>query len=316
MYATLGADRRGGALSGALDAPASVDRTMNTNDSLQRFLFEGTGIRGEIVRLDQVWREILSFHAYPKTVSTQLGQALAAVALLSATIKFDGALILQAQGNGPIGTLVAQATSSRTLRGLARWQAHPVGHELTEAFGEGRLVLTVQNQTGEPYQGIVPLEGDNLAQAIENYFAISEQLPTRLWLAADSNVAAGLLLQVLPDHRNDSDDWNRLSILGGSVRSRELLELDAATLLRRLFNEETVRVFRTEPLRFACTCSRQRIETILRSLPREELEETIKERGSISVDCEFCNQHFEFDPIDVGWVMRSGFSGPTSSGSH
>jgi molecular chaperone Hsp33 len=289
---------------------------MVDQDNLRRFIFEDIGIRGELVRLDASWQAVLERHAYPDTVRELLGQALAAVVLLSATVKFEGALILQAQGDGPLHTVVAQATHRRTLRGLARWhEDQPLaGNRLDQLLGAGRLVLTLQNDDAEPYQGIVGLEGDNLAEAIENYFTRSEQLATRLWLAADGERAVGLFLQELPTFGDSQEDWQRVSLLAGTVTERELLLLSGEELLYRLFSEEAVRLFEPEPVSFRCTCSRERVESVLRSMGREELEEGLQQQGELDVNCEFCNRRYRFDAVDVQALLATGIppAGPRS----
>jgi molecular chaperone Hsp33 len=283
---------------------------MSEYDSFQRFLFEDLGIRGELVRLDASWQAVRERRAYPPAVEAQLGQALAAALLLSATIKFQGSLILQAQSRGPLQTLVAQATHRRTIRGLAHWQGHVAGRTLDEIYGGGRLVLTVQNESAEPYQGIVALEGANLAEAIQTYFSLSEQLATRLWLAADGQRAAGLFIQELPSHRRDPEDWERIGFLAETVTDAELLRLPSKQLLYRLFNEETVRLFEPEPVAFRCGCSRERIEGVLLTLGRVEIESIVHEQGSVDVDCEFCNRHYRFDRIDVGALFAQQIKVP------
>jgi molecular chaperone Hsp33 len=283
---------------------------MSEYDSFQRFLFEDLGIRGELVRLDASWQAVRERRAYPPAVEAQLGQALAAALLLSATIKFQGSLILQAQSRGPLQTLVAQATHRRTIRGLAHWQGHVAGRTLDEIYGGGRLVLTVQNESAEPYQGIVALEGANLAEAIQTYFSLSEQLATRLWLAADGQRAAGLFIQELPSHRRDPEDWERIGFLAETVTDAELLRLPSEQLLYRLFNEETVRLFEPEPVAFRCGCSRERIEGVLLTLGRVEIESIVHEQGSVDVDCEFCNRHYRFDRIDVGALFAQQIKVP------
>lgn len=277
---------------------------MSDSDSLQRFMFEDLGIRGELVQLDASWQAVLARHAYPGSVRGQLGQALAAVALLSATIKFQGSLILQVQGSGPLTTLVAQATQQRTVRGLAHWQGEVPDGDLRSTFGDSRLVLTIQNQGAEPYQGIVAMEGAKLADALRVYFEQSEQLRTRLWLCADGRRAVGLLLQELPVPHRDADAWERLNLLADTASEEELLELPAQTLLYRLFNEENVRLFAAESVAFRCGCSRERIETVLRGLGREETQALLAEQGQIQVDCEFCKQHYAFDAVDVERLLR------------
>jgi molecular chaperone Hsp33 len=274
------------------------------HDSFQRFIFENMGIRGEIVRLDDSWQAIRANKDYPPVVAAQLGQALAASILLSGTIKFQGALIVQIQGKGPINTLVAQATHTRSIRGLAHWQGDVHGDSLAQLFGEGRMVLTVQNEGNEPYQGIVALEGASLADSIEAYFNLSEQLPTRLWLAADAEgAAAGLFIQALPAQHGEREDFDRINALAGTITPTELLTLPAGEILLRLFNEDDVRLFEPEPVVFRCSCSRERIESVLLAMGREEIEAIIEERGRVEVDCEFCNRHHHFDAVDIGFLF-------------
>jgi molecular chaperone Hsp33 len=287
---------------------------MSEYDSFQRFLFEDLGIRGELVRLDASWQAVRERRAYPPTVEAQLGQALAAALLLSATIKFQGSLILQAQSSGPLQTLVAQATHRRTIRGLAHWRGDVAGHTLDEIYGDGRLVLTIQNEgAAEPYQGIVALEGANLAEAIQTYFSRSEQLATRLWLAADGQRAAGLFIQELPSQQRDPEDWERIAFLAETVTDSELLHLPSEQLLYRLFNEETVRLFEPESVAFRCGCSRERIEGVLLAMGRAEMESIVHEQGSVDVDCDFCNRHYRFDSIDVGALFTQQIKVPPTT---
>lgn len=272
---------------------------MSNSDHLYRFVFEDAGVRGELVRLDATWRAVLAIHPYPATVRRQLGEALAAVQLLAGTFKLAGSLILQIQGDGPVRTLVAQATHNRTLRGLARWQGMVPERPLTAVFGEGRLILTIEPIRGERYQGIVPLAGADLAGALEAYFGASEQLPTRLWLMADEDRAAGLMLQRLPAAHGSREDWARIGLLADTLTPRELGRLAAEDLLYRLFHEERVRIFEPDPIAFRCTCSRERVEGVLRALGRTEVEDILAEHGAIEIDCEFCNRHYRLDSVDA-----------------
>lgn len=215
-------------------------------------------------------------------------------------------MILQVQGDGPLKTLVAQATHERKIRGLVRSSETVTNGSLQDMFGEGRLVLTVSSENAQPYQGIVPLHGDNLAVVLETYFAQSEQLNTRLWLFANETHAAGLLLQELPSQLNDKADWERIAMLASTVTEQEMLELSCEELLYRLFNEEKVRLFDAEPVAFDCSCSRLKIENTLRMLGRQELESVLQERGQIEVNCEFCNKYYRFDRIDVEQLLHWG----------
>ena len=272
---------------------------MIEQDLLRRFLFEDLGVRGEWVKLEASWQAAKKHQRGSENVQKQLGQALAAVVMLSATVKFKGSMILQAQGDGDIKTLVAQATDERKIRGLVRSNEEvPVG-TLEDMFGQGRLVLTIESDNASPYQGIVPLQGSNLAAALQTYFEQSEQLRTRLWLFANETHAVGLLLQELPAQESYVADWERIEILANTVTEQELLELDCEHILYRLFNEEKVRVFDAEPVEFKCACSRLKIEKALRALGRTELENILQEQGAIEVNCEFCSEQYNFDKVDV-----------------
>lgn len=278
---------------------------LSETDSLHRFMFERSRVRGELVRLDAAWQAVLERHNYPEAVKQPLGEALVSVLLLTATLKLEGSLILQAQGEGPIRTLVAQATHDGTVRGLARWEGEIEGGDLQALFGKGQLVLTINAKNRDRYQGIVPLEGAGIGAALEGYFASSEQLPSRFWLAVSDKRAVGLMLQRLPGPTDDEDDWNRAVILADTVQPRELLQQSTPDLLRRLFHEEDLRLFEPEPVAFRCGCSRARVADNLRALGREEVDDIIAEQGLIEVTCEFCNRGYRFDAVDA----RSLFTG-------
>ena len=276
---------------------------MIEQDVLRRFLFEELGVRGTWVKLTGSWLAAKQHQLGPDNAQLQLGQALAVVVMLSSTIKFSGSMILQAQGDGDIKTLVAQSTHDKKIRGLIRCNDQVPAGSLESRFGLGRLVLTIEPDNGQPYQGVVPLQGQNLAAALQTYFEQSEQLNTRLWLFADANCAAGLLIQELPAQKHDDADWERIEILADTVTEREVLELDCEDLLYKLFNEEQVRLFDAEPVAFQCACSRPKIETTLRALGREELEGILQERGDIEVACDFCGAHYLFDKVDVETLL-------------
>ena len=264
---------------------------MRERDILHRFVFENTHVRGQIVHLDATWQAVLERHDYPPAVRPLLGQAMAATALLSATIKFNGALIFQVQSAGPVRLLLAQATSQRPLRGLARWDGEVQPAPFPQLVGDGRLAITIDTAFGaERYQGIVELGADNLAAAVEEYFARSEQLATRLWLAADGARAAGMLLQRLPGEDADQDAWDRAVHLGATLTDDELLRFPVQEVLHRLYHGEDIRLFEAEPVSFRCSCSRGRIANMLRALGYESVQALIREQGSVRVDCEFCNQ--------------------------
>ncbi len=269
------------------------------SDTLQRFLFENAAIRGELIHLDATWQAMLERHDYPQPVRALLGEMMAASLLLSATLKFDGTLTMQVQGDGPVNFMVVEATSQRTVRGLAHWKGDVPEQGLAEQFGDGKLVITIDPQKGERYQGIVALQGERLADAIDDYLARSEQLDTRMWLVADADSVAGLLLQKLPEEQRDEDDWERITTLGATITDIELLDLEQREVVHRLFHEEDVRLFEAEPVSFRCSCSHDRVAGALRGLGRDEVMSIIREEGRVEVNCEFCNRHYSFDVVDI-----------------
>jgi molecular chaperone Hsp33 len=274
--------------------------TSRDTDCLHRFVFEHTDVRGELVHLDASWQAVLERQDYPEPVRNLLGQAMAAAALLSATIKIDGSLHLQLQGDGAVSLLLVEVTAQRTLRGLAHWSGHVPDGLLKNQVGNARLTLTIDpGQGGERYQGLVAVEGASLAATLEDYFRQSEQLATRLWLAASEERACGMLLQQLPSARSDDEDWNRDVHLGETISEEELLQLSTRELLYRLYHEEDVRLFDPEPVSFRCSCSAQRIGTMLRGLGYDEVRDILEEQGRVSVHCEFCSQVYAFDAVDV-----------------
>ncbi|NOV28182.1 MULTISPECIES: Hsp33 family molecular chaperone HslO [unclassified Methylomonas] len=274
---------------------------MKQQDCLRRFIFEEHGVRGEWVRLEQSWKQAKQYqHLVNDAVDAQMGQALAAVVLLSATIKFKGAMIMQIQGGGDLKALVAQSSNERQIRGLVRSEATVAGANLLDMVGEGgRLVLTVESENAEPYQGIVGVEAETLADVLRTYFTQSEQLDTRLWLFANQTHAAGLFIQELPSSNQNKADWERIEILANTVTADELLSLDCEDLLHRLFHQEKVRIYDPEPVEFKCNCSRQKIGGTLAALGRSELEAILRERDDIEVDCQFCGAQYHFDKVDV-----------------
>ncbi len=282
---------------------------MNNADFKQRFLFPETDIRGELVRLDESLEAILGTHDYPLAVQGLVGEAVAAVALLAGTLKFSGRLSLQAQGRGPVSLLLAECTHDGQLRALARHDGElDTAANIGALIGDGTMVITIAPDQGRQYQGIVPLEGDTLAQCLEGYFQQSEQLPTRLWLASGNGRAAGLMLQRLPDQVASRDanrqQWEHLEALAGTLKMEELLDLPAETVLRRLFHETPPRLPEPQPLRFGCTCSRERTENALLSLGAGELKTLLDEDGEATLTCDFCLSQQHFDAVDLAELIR------------
>jgi len=294
---------------------------MKDSDQLRRFLFDGTRVRGEWVRLDACWQAALDRHDYPEPVARILGEALAACALLSATIKYSGALTLQVQGNGPLTLLVVQVNADRSLRGMAEWNNEVPDASLYEMCNDARLLITVEsNSTGERFQSVISVGEGSLAEALDSYFKQSEQLQTRLWLATNHQYSAGLLLQEMPEteHETGSEEhtWEHLVHLAETVKPQELLELPMTDVLYRLYHQEQVRLFEPEPVSFRCSCSRTRVAASLRSLGQEEMTELIEEQGVVSIDCGFCKQHYEFDKVDVMQLFVENTTQGSSDATH
>ena len=299
---------------------------MSTKDSLQRFLFENAPIRGEIVRLNATWQEVLQRHYYPQPVKNLLGEMMSASALLSAMLKFDGSIIMQIQGSGPLSLAVAECTSQRTLRAIANWRDElPEAGGLNELVGTGSLAITIEPKDGGRYQGIVDMGAGNLSQAIEDYMRRSQQLETKMWLTVDDNQTSGMLLQKLPEPEEtqpmyipaeDSDAWNRINQLASTLKIEELSNLPFEELLRRLFYEEDVRIFEAEPVSFRCSCSIGRVRNTLRMLGYEEITSLLEEQETVKVNCEFCNHHYEFDRVDVEELFANEVKADVSNVKH
>lgn len=289
------------------------------SDSMQRFILEDTCVRGQWVQLDATWRAVLERHEFPPDLRRVLGELMAAASLLSSTLKFSGALVLQVQGNGPVRLVVVECTSEQTLRATAKWSGTPAGSFRELVGPDGRCAITIaQEDARQNYQGIVELRGDTVAQVLEHYMATSEQLETRLWLACDERRCAGLMLQRMPVTQGqaiaDPDAWERASRLAETVTEPELLQLDSTRLLHRLYHQETVRVFEPGVLSFRCSCTRERVANMLRMLGPVEVRSILDERPEIEVHCEFCNRRYAFDRVDAEQLFAaSHLSAPGST---
>jgi molecular chaperone Hsp33 len=296
---------------------------MHDRDCLHRFVFEHYPIRGHLVHLDASWRALIEHREYPDAIRGVLGEAVAASLLLAATIKFDGVLSLQLQGDGFVQLMLAQCTSGLGVRGLARYKEGddaggftPPGAGIGTLIGAGNLTVTLETDDGaQRYQGIVPISGDRLAESLQGYFENSEQLPTRLWLYADVAGVSGMLLQRLPGngehpdaaHSAAVDDaWRRVQLIGDTLTPAELRTLGDAEILHRLFNEDDLRLFEPSPVYFRCRCSRERVGGMLQGLGEVETRSILAERGEVEVRCEFCNRAYVFDAVDVGRLFNAG----------
>lgn len=283
-----------------MNATASPDR-------LIRFLLEQAGVRGVHVRLDDTWTQIRSRAEYPAEVAELLGQAVAASALFTGHAKVDGRLSVQLRGSGALRTLFAECTGAGTLRGIAKLADGelPAARALGDLGADALLAITIENPTAagqDParYQGLVGLEADTLSAAFEGYFRQSEQLPTRLLLAADDTGVAGLMLQKLPGDAGDLDGWERASALFDTLGGAELLETTADVVLHRLFHEDGVRLLGDKPLRFACSCSRERVSAMLESLGEEEAMAAVEDNaGAAEIRCEFCGEAYRYSGQEI-----------------
>jgi molecular chaperone Hsp33 len=283
-------------------------------DYTQRFIFDETDVRGELVALERSYAEVLAKHPYPEPVAQLLGELMAAAALLVGTLKFEGLLILQARSNGAVPLLMVECSSERELRGIARYEESQIqpGAGLQDLMPDGSLTLTVDPRQGKRYQGIVALDGADLSESLSSYFVMSEQLGTRFWLRADGHRARGLLLQQLPAARiTDSEErdasWEHVTTLASTLSAEELLSLDNETVLHRLFHQDPVRMFDIQPICFRCSCSRERSANALISLGLEDAQQlVIEHNGTVEIDCQFCNERYLFDATDIAQLFAGG----------
>jgi molecular chaperone Hsp33 len=292
--------------------------TVLVEDVLHRFLLERAGVRGVLVRLGAAWREVAGRADYPPALNALLGESLAASALLTGNIKLEGNLSIELKSSGPLRLLFTECSDQGRLRGLARWDGVlPAPLEL-EALPDAVMAITIGHaERGQRYQGLVDLRHAELGGALEGYFTQSEQLPARILLAADGEHAVGLMLQRLPgeggrDGVQDEDAWPRIGHLVDTLGKQEMLATAPEELLYRLFHEESVRLFDPRPLAFGCSCTRERVESMLRSLGRAEVEAALEaHEGEIEVTCEFCAQRYTFDRIDAEHLLsHSSVSAP------
>lgn len=305
------------------------------SDTLQKFMFDNSLVRGELVDLSEAWRQVQLLRAYPPAVGAMLGEMMAAAALLSANLKFNGTIIMQIHGDGPVKLMVVECDASLVLRATAKLAdgaqiaEGATLQQLVNLHGEGRFAITLDPADKlpgqQPYQGMVALDGDSVATVIENYMMRSEQLDTKLWLAANLQVARGLLLQKLPDEGGtvstsasstaastagtggdtDVDAWNRAVMLASTLNNDELLSTDIMTLMQRLYWEETIRVFEPRRPVFRCNCSREKVGNMLKMLGQEEADDALAELGRLEINCDFCGRHYGFDKVDCKQLFSS-----------
>jgi molecular chaperone Hsp33 len=275
-----------------------------TNDDSYRFLFENADIRGETVILDNVLKDLLAAHDYGPGVQKLLGEFAAATVVISNNLKFDGKVVLQGRGDGPISLIMVECSSDGHIRGIARGALDAPEGSLRTHLAEGVLTLTIEPEIGQRYQGIIAIQRDELADVLSDYFAQSEQLATKFWLSTRAGASAGLMLQQLPKQSVTSeearlDQWQTLCALADTMTPDELLDTETDRLLFRLFNEWDVKRFKPKRIRFSCNCSRDRSLNAIRLLPDHEITELFEEQQTVTMNCEMCGESYHFTRNDV-----------------
>ncbi|WP_105166948.1 Hsp33 family molecular chaperone HslO [Pseudoalteromonas sp. T1lg23B] len=278
-------------------------------DLLHRYIFEKLDVRGELVQIDHTFNEIIAGHNYPQAVQALLGELLVATSLLTATLKFEGDIAVQLQGDGPVKYAVINGDHQQNMRGVARLQGDITGTTVPDLMGKGYMVITITPTKGERYQGIVPLTSDSLAACLEDYFTQSEQLKTRLWFATSTEgervKAAGLFLQVLPvDKEKSQEDFVHLEALSNTIKDEELLDLDAQTVLTRLYHEDNPQLFEPQEINFVCGCSREKTINALVNVGKEALFADIEKQGEINISCHYCLKNYVFNKEDIKAIFN------------
>lgn len=283
---------------------------MPVHDQLHRFIFNNAEVRGELVNVSQTLQDILRDHDYPQPVQALLGELLVATSLMTATLKFEGDITVQLQGDGPLSMAVVNGNNHQQLRGVARMRGDiPDGATLKEMAGNGYLIITITPAKGERYQGVVGLEGETIAECLEDYFARSEQLPTRLIIRQNAQGAGGILLQVLPSRDAGKDEFEHLVTLADTLKAEELTSLSATDVLWRLYHQEEVTVFDPVTVEFKCTCSRERCGDVLKTVAADEIDEILAEDGKIDMHCDYCGAHYIYDAVDVENIRNNALTG-------
>ena len=277
------------------------------SDSILRFSFAELPVRGQLVRLDQAWREAIQHQDYELPTAQLVGEIMAIAAMLADGIKFDGKVALQATGDGQVGTLLGECANRHQLRGIARPNESP--QQLEALLGKGILAISLIPEEGEMHQGLVELAGPDLVSAIEHYFDNSEQLPTKLMLASNADTIAALLIQRMPGSSNQNkaskDDWHRLGLMLQTCSAAELLNLPHEQLLARLFAEDNLSLHPPRALEFACTCSRERSERALQVLGKEDLTALSNEADEINIKCEMCGANYRWDSVEAHLLFET-----------
>lgn len=280
---------------------------MHTNDTLQRFLFEHAAIRGELIHLNQIYQTISQQRPYPPRVQKLLGEALMTCALLVGGIKFEGDISLQFQGDSRLPLILVQCNHLLHLRGFANFAENQSDADYEDAFIHGSMVINItpHHQT-QTYQSIVPLTTCSMGENLMHYFAQSEQIPSKVWFAVTDQHAAGIILQLMPGQNSQQREqfWEYAVHIGQTITSEELLNLDNATFLHRLYHETELRLYPERDLQFRCRCTPEKMQQVLGVLGEQEVQELLREKGKIDISCEFCTMQYSFDPIDIAMLFR------------
>ena len=276
-------------------------------DSLQRFLFEHASIRGDIAHLTTTFQTIMNQRPYPPMVRQLLGEALISCLLLVGSIKFEGELSLQFQGDKRLPLLIVQCNHLLQMRAFASYEDSLTIEEHANAFLTGKMVLTInQYKQTNNYQSIVPIQSTSMSENLTHYFAQSEQISTQVWLAVSEEKAAGMLLQLMPgqDSSQREQFWEYAVVLGQTISQEELLALDNLKLLHRLYHETEIRLFDERPVCFQCRCHSEKMKDVIKVLGQEEAQQLLRERDTIDIRCDFCNQYYSFDAIDITLLFQ------------
>jgi molecular chaperone Hsp33 len=291
---------------------------MSKNDLLHPFVFENTAVRGNVVHLHNTYQQAISHQNLPLVVKNALGELMAASALLTATLKMDGVMVIQIQTKGKLKLLVVECSANLEMRATAKWDGEISDNEdFLTLIQDGHCIITLDTKGNTPYQGIVPIEGDSVASMLENYILRSQQIDTKLWLSCDGNKVAGLLLQKLPEtETQDSDAWNRFGTLANTITDNELLTLEAERIITNLFHEEDVRLFDPMALRFYCKCSREGVASMLQMLGKAEVDSIIAEQNQVKIHCDYCRKEYLFDAVDVATLFTESILAKASKAIH
>lgn len=281
---------------------------MSQFNVLNRYLFTGAHARGELVQLSSSFKNIIKNHNYPAGVERLLGELLSATCLLTATLKFEGDITVQLQGDGPVGYMSVSGNNKQEMRGIAKMVEETSAETLKTLIGKGTMIITIRPDVGEAYQGVVALDKDNLADCLAHYFEVSEQIPTKIWLFSDTEqqLTAGALVQLLPDgdgtienKANQENDFEHLCQLTNTIKSEEIFSLEAEALLYRLYHQQQVNIFDPQPVSYVCGCSADKCLSAISQIEPSEIKSILAEQGKISMTCDYCVTTYDFDELSL-----------------